>query len=152
MPVSFFDHQSGLSALAIQHVSTEGRMVIVYHDAPSPAAARAALSRVAETLAGELAPGQVLGLIECCVPEHAAEPFIYARATLSSVRGSGRVDVGAARVVSVEAVARACGIEVREVERTEHLVASVHRPRRCAFPGFRQLRLGDRGRRGVAAA
>ena len=152
MPVSFFDEQRGLSALAIQHVSANGRMVIVYHDAPSPAAARAALGRVAETLAAELAPGQLLGLIECCVPEHEAEPFIYARATVSSVPGSGRVDVGATRVVSVEAVARACGIEAREVERTELLVATVHRPRRCAFPGFRQLRLGERARRDVVAA
>lgn len=152
IPVSFFDHQTGLSALAVQHLHAGGRTVIVYHDAPGNAAARPLLSGIAETLAAELGAGQTLGLIECSLPEHAAEPYIYARVTLSSTTPSGRVDAGPGRVVSVESVARACGVEVREVERTEALVAAMHRPRSCAFPGFRQLRLRERAGRDLAAA
>jgi hypothetical protein len=49
-------------------------------------------------------------------------------------------------------VARACGIDIRELERTETLVRSIHRPRACAFPGFRQLALGDRTRSVLAVA
>lgn len=141
---SFFDQHCGLSALAVQHVRADGRMVIVYHDAPSNSSARPLLGGIAETLTAELAAGQALGMIECCVPEHPAEPFIYARVTLSRLGSSGRVEAGAARVVSLESVARTCGVEVLEVERTQSLVSAIHRPRRCAFPGFRQLPLGAR--------
>jgi hypothetical protein len=44
VPVAFFDPRSGLSALALQHVRADGRTVLVYHDAPSVAAARPLLS------------------------------------------------------------------------------------------------------------
>lgn len=152
IPVSFFDHQTGRSALAMQHLHAGGRTVVVYHDAPGVAAARPLLSGVAETIAAELGEGQTLSLIECSVPEHAAEPHIYARVTLSSTTATGRIDAGPGRVVSIESVARACGLEVAEIERTEALVAAVHQPRSCAFPGFRQLRLGERAGRGLAAA
>ncbi|MEO8899353.1 MAG: hypothetical protein ABI352_11735 [Candidatus Dormibacter sp.] len=152
VPVSFFDHRTGLSALAIQHLRCDGRVVLVFHDAPGSASARRLLSGVAETLAGELADGQTLGLIECSVPEHAAEPFIYARVTLSAAIHPGHVDAGAGRVIGVDAVARECGIEVAEVQRTEELVAAIHKPRACAFAGFRQLALGERAGRVLAAA
>jgi hypothetical protein len=152
VPVTFFDHRTGLSALAIQHLRCDGRVALVFHDAPGAAAARRLLSGVAETLAGELTDGQTLGLIESSVPEHPAEPFIYARVTLSAAVHPGHVDAGAGRVISVETVARACGIEVREVQRTEALVALMHRPRACAFLGFRQLALGERTGRALEAA
>jgi hypothetical protein len=152
VPVTFFDHRTGLSALAIQHLRCDGRVAVVFHDAPGSASARRLLSGVAETLAGELADGQTLGLIETSVPEHPAEPFIYARVTLSAAVHPGHVEAGAGRVISVEAVARACGIEVREVRRTEALVAAIHRPRACAFRGFRQLALGERAARVLEAA
>jgi hypothetical protein len=155
IPVSFFDHQSGVSALAIQHLRADGRTVLVYHDAPGSAAARPLLSGVAETLASEVAAGQTLGMFECCVPEHPAEPYIYARVTLSPATSTRGVDAGATRVVPLAAVAQACGIDVSEVQRTEAVIASIHRPRQCAFPGFRQLPLGARLPRaglGVAAA
>lgn len=153
--VSFFDPNGGLSALAVQHVRSDGRTVIVYHDAPSGSTARRLLCGIADTLSAELSPSQSLGMIECYVPEHPAEPFIYARLTLSRTSSSGRVEIGAARVVSVESVARACGITMAEVDRTQSLVSAVHLPRGCAFPGFRQLALGARPpleRRDLAAA
>lgn len=152
VPVSFFDNRTGLSALAIQHLMCDGRVALVFHDAPGAAPARRLLSGVAEALARELTEGQTLGIIESSVPEHPAEPFIYARVTLSAEIHPGHVDAGAGRVISVEAVARACGIEVREVQRTEALVAAIHRPRACAFLGFRQLALGDRTGRALEAA
>jgi hypothetical protein len=152
VPVSFFDHRTGLSALAIQHLRCDGRVVLVFHDAPGAASARRLLGGVAETLAGELGDGQTLGLIESSVPEHPAEPFIYARVTLTAAIHPGHVDAGAGRVISVEAVARECGIEVAEVQRTEELVAAIHEPRSCAFGGFRQLALGERVGRVLAAA
>jgi hypothetical protein len=152
LPVTFFDHRSGLSALAIQHLNCDGRVALVFHDAPGAASARRLLTGVAETLAGELTSGQTLGLIESSVPEHPAEPFIYARVTLSATLHPGHVDAGAGRMISLEAVARACGIEVSEVRRTEALVAAIHRPRACAFRGFRQLALGERAARVLEAA
>ncbi|HEY7927100.1 MAG: hypothetical protein ACHQ06_06985 [Candidatus Dormibacteria bacterium] len=152
LPVSFFDHRTGLSALAIQHLRSDGRVALVFHDAPGAASAQRLLTGVAESLAGELAEGQTLGIIESNVPEHSAEPFIYARVTLSAAIHPGHVDAGAGRVIGVEAVARACGIEVREIQRTEALVAAIHRPRACAFPGFRQLVLGERAGRVLEAA
>jgi hypothetical protein len=152
VPVSFFDHRSGLSALAVQHLRPSGRVVLVFHDAPGAAAARPLLSGVAQTLAGELTGGQTLTIIESSVPEHPAEPFIYAQVTLSTSHPAGVVNAGAGRVISVAAVARTCGVEVREVERTQALVAAIHRPRQCAFAGFRQLALGDFARGVLAAA
>jgi hypothetical protein len=152
IPVSFFDQRTGLSALAIQHLRCDGRVVLVFHDAPGAASARRLLSGIAETLAGELADGQTLGLIESSVPEHPAEPFIYARVTLSAAIHPGHVDAGAARVIGLDAVARECGIAVAEVQRTEELVAAMHTPRACAFAGFRQLALGERAGRVLAAA
>lgn len=151
VPVTFFDRHTGLSALAVQHLHVGGRLAIVYHDAPSITAARPLLAGVAETLLTELAPGQLLGVIECSVPEHAAEPYIYARVSLSVNAASGRVHVGPGRVVAADAVAAACGVAPRELARTEALVAAVHRPRRCAFPGFRQLALRDREARPLVA-
>jgi hypothetical protein len=38
------------------------------------------------------------------------------------------------------------------VRRTEELVTAIHRPRACAFAGFRQLALGERAGRVLAAA
>jgi hypothetical protein len=152
VPVSFFDHRTGLSALAIQHLRCDGRVVLVYHDAPGAASTRRLLSGVAETLAGELAEGHTLGLIESSVPEHRAEPFIYARVTLSAAIHPGHVDAGDGRVIGVETVARECGIEVAEVRRTEQLVIVIHKPRACAFAGFRQLALGERAGGVLAAA
>jgi hypothetical protein len=152
VPVSFFDHRTGLSALAIQHLRCDGRVALVFHDAPGAASTSRLLSGVAETLAGELAEGHTLGLIESSVPEHPAEPFIYARVTLSAAIHPGHVDAGAGRVIGIEAVARECGIEVAEVQRTEELVAAIHTPRACAFAGFRQLALGERAGRVLAAA
>jgi hypothetical protein len=152
LPVSFFDPHSGLSAFAIQHVRADGRTTLVYHDATGVAAALPLLAGVAETLIAELGAGQTLSLIETSVPEHEAEPFVYARVTLSSAAYPGRVNAGAGRMMSIDAVARACGIEVREVERTQTLVLALHRRRACAFPGFRQLALGERARRVLAVA
>ncbi len=152
IPVSFFDRQTGLSALAVQHVRADGRTALVYHDAPGTAAARPLLSGVADTLMAALAPGHTLSLIETSIPEHRAEPFLYARVTLSFTAWTGRVSAGTERVIAADDVARACGIEVRELVRTEALVLSVQRPRACAFPGFRQLELGERNRRALAVA
>ncbi len=152
LPVSFFDHHTGLSALAVQHVRADGRTALVYHDAPGVIAARQLLGGVAETLMAELAAGHTLSLVETSIPEHRAEPFVYARVTLSFTAWTGRVSADTERVISVDAVACACGIDRRELERTEALVLSVHRPRACAFPGFRQLGLGDRSRRVLAVA
>jgi hypothetical protein len=152
IPVSFFDPHNGLSALAVQHLRGDGRTVLVYHDAPGVMAARPLLAGVAETLMAELAAGHTLSLIESSVPEHDAEPFVYARVTLSFAAWLGRVNAGTGRVIAVDEVARACGIAVREVHRTEVHVLSIHRPRSCAFPGFRQLPLGERGRGVLAVA
>jgi hypothetical protein len=152
IPVSFFDPHSGLSALAVQHLRADGRTVLVYHDSPGVMAARPLLAGVAETLMAELVGGQTLSLIETSMPEHDAEPFVYARVSLSFAAWLGRVNAGTGRVVAVDEVARACGIEVREVRRTEALLLSIHRVRSCAFPGFRQLPLGDRGRTVLAVA
>ncbi|MBJ7608817.1 MAG: hypothetical protein JF887_05235 [Candidatus Dormibacteraeota bacterium] len=146
LPVSFFDRRTGLSALAVQHLRLDGRVVVVYHDASGVAAAGPLLCGIAEKLLAELADGQTLSLIETSVPEHPAEPFIYARVTLSSAGPATGVRAGGGRVVGIDAVARACGIEVREVQHTETLVCAIHRPRACAFPGFRQLALGERDR------
>ncbi|HSP64627.1 MAG TPA: hypothetical protein VLO10_00420 [Candidatus Deferrimicrobium sp.] len=152
IPVSFFDHQTGLSALAVQHVRADGRTALVYHDAPGIAAARPLLSGVAETLMAGLAPGHTLALVETSVPEHHAEQFVYARVSLSFTAWTGRVSADSERVISLDAVALACGIEVCELMSTEALVRSIHRPRACAFPGFRQLGLRDRTRRVLAVA
>ena len=152
IPVSFFDHQTGLSALAMQHVRADGRTALVYHDAPGTVAARPLLSGAAETLMAGLAPGHTLSLIETNIPEHRAEPFVYARVSLSFTAWTGRVSADTERVITADAVAHACGIDVRELVRTEALVLSIHRPRACAFPGFRQLGLGDRNRRVLAVA
>ncbi len=152
IPVSFFDHQTGLSALALQHVRADGRTALVYHDAPGTAAARPLLSGVAETLMAGLAPGHTLALIESNVPEHCAEPFVYARVSLSFTAWTGHISAATERVISADAVARACGIDVCELLRTQALVLSMHYPRACAFPGFRQLGLGDRNRRALAVA
>src|SRR4029077_1765476 len=124
----------------------------VYHDAAGIAAARPLLTGIAERLTAELATGQSLSLIESSVPEHPAEPFIYAWVSLWSTADPRQVNAGAGRVMGIEAVARACGVEVREIERTEVLVSATHTPRHCAFPGFRQLALGVRSRRGLEAA
>ena len=100
----------------------------------------------------ELAAGHTLGMIETSIPEHEAEPFVYARVPLSFAAWVGRVNVGTGRVIDVAEVAGACGITTREVQRTELLVLSIHRVRSCAFPGFRQLGLGERGRGVLAVA
>jgi hypothetical protein len=143
VPVTFFDDDSGMSALAIQHVRADSRIALVYHDAPGVAAARPLLAGVAETLMADLVAGQTLSLIETSMPEHEAEPFVYARVTLSFAAAAwpGRVSAGSGRVIAVDEVARTCGIAIREVHRTEVLVLSIHRVRSCAFPGFRQLSL-----------
>lgn len=147
IPVAFFDPRTGLSALAVQHLRADARTALVYHDAPGPAAARPLLSGIAESLIAELTPGQTLGMVETSMPEHPAETFIYARVALTRVTMSravspGRVSAHTARTLSAEATARLCGITVRELTRTEQLVAGIHRPRSCAFAGFRQLPLG----------
>lgn len=152
VPVTFFDPQTGLSALAVQHVRADGRTVLVYHDAPGIAAVRPLLAGVAETLVAELRESQTLSIIETSIPEHAAEPFVYARVTLASIAHADRISAGPGRVVCAETVAHACGIDLRELERTQVLVVAVHRPRACAFPGFRQLALGERVRRILVAA
>lgn len=152
LPVTFFDHRTGLSALAVQHVRADGRTALVYHDAPNVLAARPLLAGVAETLVSAVPPGHTLSLVESSVPEHDAEPFVYARVTLTFTAWSGRVSADSERVVGAGAVARACGIDIRELERTESVVLSIHRPRACAFPGFRQLALGERTRRVLAVA
>ncbi len=152
IPVSFFDPRTGLSALAVQHVRADGRTALVYHDAPGVVAARPLLGGVAEMLVATLPPGHTLGLIETSVPEHGAEPFVYARVTLTFAAWTGRVTADSERVIGADAVARTCGIDVRELERTEALVLSIHQARACAFPGFRQLPLGERMRRVLAAA
>ncbi|HWF57360.1 MAG TPA: hypothetical protein VG520_03315 [Candidatus Dormibacteraeota bacterium] len=152
VPVSFFDQQTGISALAVQHLRADGRTVLVYHDAPGVIAARPLLAGVAETLMAELAAGQTLALIESSMPEHDAEPFVYARVSLSFAAWVGRVNAGSGRVIAVDEVACACGIAVAEVRRTEVLALSIHRVRSCAFPGFRQRRLGDRARSALAVA
>jgi hypothetical protein len=152
LPVSFFDHRTGLSALAVQHVRADGRTALVYHDAPNLIAARPLLAGVAETLVSGLPADHTLTLVESSVPEHRAEPFIYARVTLTSTAWPGHVSADSERVVGADSVARACGIDIRELERTETLVRSIHRPRACAFPGFRQLALGDRTRSVLAVA
>ena len=163
---AFFDSRSGLSALAMQHLRTDGRAVIVFHDAPGPAAAHPLLSGVADALAMELTAGQTLTLVETSMPEHPVETFIYARlvlgrapdATSAHVGESGgprpgvRLSARGGAVLSASAVARLCGITVMELARTEHLVAGIHQPRSCAFPGFRQLPLGVRDRAMRAAA
>jgi hypothetical protein len=150
--VSFFDPHHCLSALALQHVRADGRTALVYHDAPGVAAAAPLLAGVAETLMAGLGAGHTLSLIETSMPEHEAEPFVYARVTLSFAAWLGRVNAGSGRVIAVDEVARACGITVREVRRTEVLVLSVRRARSCAFPGFRQLPLGERGPSVLAVA
>ena len=152
IPVAFFDPCRGLSALAVQHLCARGRTALVYHDAPGPALSGPLLAGVAETLMREVAAGHTLSLIECALPDHEAEPFIYARVTLSFAAWLGRVTAGGGRVVGLDEVARACGITAVELRRTEALVASLHRPRSCAFPGFRQLPLGDRRRAVLAVA
>ncbi len=152
IPVSFYDRASGLSALAVQHVRGDGRTALVYHDAPGEVATRALLSGVAETLMAGLAPGHTLSLIETNVPEHRAEPFVYAQVSLAFTAWTGRVSAAGARVITTDAVARACGIDVSELLETEALIVSIHRPRACAFPGFRQLALGDRDRRALSVA
>jgi hypothetical protein len=152
IPVSFFDRRTGLSALALQHVRADGRTALVYHDAPGAVAAHPLLAGVAETLVAGLAAGHTLSLIETSVPEHRAERFIYAQVTLSFTAWTGRVSVGTHRVLGADAVVEACGIDERELERTEALVLSIHHPRACAFPGFRQLGLGDRDGRVLAVA
>jgi hypothetical protein len=152
LPVSFFDPSTGLSALAVQHVRADGRTALVYHDAAGVMAARPLLGGVAETLMAELAAGHTLSMIETSIPEHEAEPFIYARVALSFAAWVGRVNAGTGRVIDVAEVAGACGITAREVHRTELLVLSIHRVRCCAFPGFRQLPLGERGRGVLAVA
>jgi len=136
----------------VQHLRTDGRTALVYHDAAGVAAARPLLAGVAETLMAELAPGQTLGLIETSVPETSFEPFVYARVVLSCAAWPGRINAGTGRVMGVEAVAAACGIEVGEVQRTQVLVLAVHRPRACAFPGFRQLPLAERAGRALEVA
>ncbi len=152
LPVSFFDPQTGLSALAVQHLRTDGRTALVYHDAPGVAAARPLLAGVAETLMSAMPTAHTLGLIETSVPENSFEPFVYARVVLSCAAWPGRIDAGTGRVMGVAAVAHACGIEVAEVERTEFLVLAVHQRRACAFPGFRQLPLGRRAGSALAVA
>lgn len=152
LPVTFFDPQTGLSALAVQHVHAGGRTALVYHDATGSSAARTLLSGVAQALLSELGEGQTLGLIETSMPEHSAEPFIYARVALSRAASGGPVTAAPGRVLTLDAVARACGVETREIQRTEAVVSSVHRPRACAFSGFRHRGLGPRGRREVEAA
>ncbi|HEY8674649.1 MAG TPA: hypothetical protein VIO13_01590 [Candidatus Dormibacteraeota bacterium] len=151
--VTFFDDHSGMSALAIQHVRADSRIALVYHDAPGVAAARPLLAGVAETLMADLVAGQTLSLIETSMPEHEAEPFVYARVTLSFAAAAwpGRVSACSGRVIAVDEVARTCGIAIREVHRTEVLVLSIHRVRSCAFPGFRQLCLRPTVGRTVAA-
>ncbi len=152
LPVSFFDARTGLSALAVQHVRADGRTALVYHDAPGVVAARTLLGGVAETLMSELPAGHTLSVVETSIPEHGAELFVYAQVSLSFTAWTGHVSADAERVIAAAAVAGACGIDVRELERTEALVLSIHRPRACAFPGFRQLGLGDRTRRVLAVA
>jgi hypothetical protein len=152
LPVAFFDPHSGLSALAIQHVRADGRTILVYHDATGVASARPLLSGVAETLMAELGAAQTLNMIETSVPEHDAEPFVYAGVILSPAAHPGRVSAGEGRILTIDAVARACCVSVREVQRTQTLVLLVHRPRACAFPGFRQLALSERARRVLAVA
>jgi hypothetical protein len=152
VPVAFFDPRSGLSALAIQHVRAGSRIALVYHDAPGVAAAGPLLAGIAETLMGQVAAGHMLGLVETSIPEHTFEPFVYARVVLSFAAWPGRINAGTGRVMGVPAVAAACGVTVREVERTEALVLAVHDPRACAFPGFRQLPLGERAGRFLAVA
>jgi hypothetical protein len=163
---AFFDSRSGLSALAVQHLRTDGRAVIVFHDAPGPAAAHPLLSGIAEALGTELTAGQTLTLVETSMPEHPVETFIYARLVLGRVPDAtsahvvetgdrqpvGRLSARGGAVLSAAAVARLCGITVMELGRTEHLVVGVHQPRSCAFPGFRQLPLGVRDRVMRAAA
>ena len=140
VPIAFFDQRTGLSALAVQHLRTDGRLALVYHDAPSSAAALPLLGALAEALVGEIGEGRCLGIIESSLPEHPAERFAYAQVILSTGPLPGRVRVGAGRQLGLCSVAEACGVEAQEVARTEELVRAVHRPRACAFPGFRQLR------------
>ncbi len=152
IPVSFYDRQTGVSALAIQHVHAGGRTALVYHDAPGEMAARPLLGGVAETLIAGLPPGHTLGLVETNVPEHRAEPFVYARVSLTFTVWTGRVSAATERVITASQVAELCGIDLCELERTQALVLSLHRVRECAFSGFRQLPLGDRSRRALAVA
>ncbi|MGH7722542.1 MAG: hypothetical protein ACRENL_06875 [Candidatus Dormibacteria bacterium] len=152
LPVSFFDPHSGLSALAVQHLRADGRTALVYHNAPGVIAAQPLLGGVAETLMSQLVAGHTLSLIETSMPEHESEPFVYARVTISVAAWLGRVGAGTGRVIAVDEVAHACGIAVREVRRTEALIQSIHRVRSCAFPGFRQLPLGERVRGVLAVA
>lgn len=152
IPVAFFDPVRGVSALAVQHLRATGRTAIVYHDAPGPALSCPLLAGVAETLMGELAAGHTLSLIESNLPGHPAEPFLYARVTLSFAAWLGRVNAGGGRAIAFDEVTRACAITDLELRRTEALVSTLHRPRACAFPGFRQLRLGERGRAVLAVA
>ncbi len=152
VPVTFFDARSGISALAFQHVHAGGRIALVYHDAPGVAAARPLLAGIAETLMAELPASHTLGLVETSIPEHGYEPFVYARVILSRAAWPGRINAGTGRVMGIEAVAGACGVAVHEVQRTEFLVLTIHHPRACAFPGFRQLPLGERAGRFLAVA
>jgi hypothetical protein len=152
VPVAFFDPRTGLSALAFQHVHAQGRVALVYHDAPGVAAARPLLGGVAEAVMADLPPGHTLGLVETSIPEHEFEPFVYARVVLSRAAWPGKINAGTGRVMGVDAVACTCGVAVREVQRTEFLVLAIHQPRACAFPGFRQLPLGERPGRFLAVA
>lgn len=151
-PVSFFEPHTGHSVFAVQHIRADGRTALLFHDAQGIAAARPLLAAVAASLMADLPEGHTLSLIESGVPEHPVEPFVYARVTISSAAYPGRLVAGTGHALDLAAVARACGVAVREVERTQLLVRLIHRPRSCAFPGFRQLPLGDRGRRALVAA
>lgn len=150
IPVSFFDRQTGLSALAIQHIRCDGCTTLVYHDAPRVTAALPLLAGVAEALLAGPAGEQPSRLIESSMPEHTAEAFVYAEVSFSSA-ASG-VPAPSARLVGVDEVARACGVSVREILRTQVLVTAVYTPRCCAFAGFRQLPVGAGGRRILAVA
>lgn len=143
--VSFFDPGSGVSALALQHLRCDGRTVVVYHDASSPAAAARLLGAVGERLIGEMQAGGVLSMIDTSMPEHPLESFAYAQVSLWHAPTPGRINAGSARRLTPASVAQRCGITVAELERTEQLVVAVHRPRACTFPGFRQVALGLRG-------
>ena len=141
VPLAFIDSRTGISALALQHVQHDARVVLLYHDAPGPAATLPLVGAIARSLRARLALGQALTIIETSMPEHPAETFVYAQAALRCHDLDDEVEVASLRAISADRAARACGITREELRRTEQLVTAIHRPRGCAFPGFTELHL-----------
>ena len=138
-PVTFDDAHRRVSALVTRHRGERGWIALVYHDAPSVAAAMPVLDTIAAALVRPGCGARPSLLLEAGMPEHRLERFVYAAVRLR--RRGGCVRATAGDVIPAALVARLCGITGDALDELEQQVVRVHRPHGCTFvdPAARPL-------------